>query len=312
MLIHKIGYLTVVIFLCCVFLYAFFAAMTGSTKARYFLWSWAALLLVTSLFVGKQYTVATEPAVIILVFFLYIIVLGKLKSNEELEVSHEETRRVLSESNRRIDEERRHISHTLHDLVNPNLALCKTELKRLEIMLADNPEAGQRVSNITTLISAAYSTLRDVIKNTRTELIDTIGFTAAIESLVAHYSNVIDKPRINLAHNLPKRPDISQEDSNGAFLIIREAILNAVKHANAQSINIDIRWSSHRRSIYVSVTDDGAGMPVGIKSQSGIGLIDMRERARALGSRLKIVTANRQNNPRRPGTKLSFWFPTQS
>lgn len=40
--------------------------------------------------------------------------------------------------------------------------------------------------------------MREIIRNTRIEVIDSIGFTAALESLVAHYGNISEKTAIAL------------------------------------------------------------------------------------------------------------------
>jgi hypothetical protein len=53
------------------------------------------------------------------------------------------------------------------------------------------------------MLNDAYAEMRDIIKNTRIEVIDSIGFTAALESLVAHYTNISEKPAITLEHDLP-------------------------------------------------------------------------------------------------------------
>lgn len=302
--------LTVATFLLVVFLASVALAVRGAAQARYFLWAWALLLLVFLPFSTQASIFSGMPAALILFFFFYIIILGKLHSNEQLEVSHEETRRVLAESNRRIDEERRQISRTLHDVVNPNLAFSITELSRLEKLVAGDTAAEERVAALSTLISSAYKNIRDIIKNTRIELIDSIGFTAAVESLISHYSNVLEKPVIELDHDLPKRPDIDEEQAVAAFRIIREAIFNAVKHSQAKNVLVKIRWNERQQQAYVAISDDGVGLPAN-KAGIGIGLIDMRERARAMGSVFKMGPDNARNR-NRPGTKISFSFSGRS
>ena len=250
-----------------------------------------------------------------LVFFLYVIILGKVQSNVQLEVSHEETRRVLAESNRRIDEERRTISRRLHDEVNPNLVLCKNELQRMSSLVAGDPKASKILVSVQELIADAYTQTRDIIKMSRIEVIDSIGFTAAIESLITHYNNFFDKPAIVLEHNLPKRPPLDEEVAVIAYKIIREAIFNAIKHSNAKQITLTLKYHEHQHYIDAAVTDDGVGVRLRAKTHAevstGIGLIDMRERARLIGGNLKIQPANPADT-KRPGTKVSFSISTLS
>jgi len=66
----------------------------------------------------------------------------KLRSlMKRADVSHEEIRRVLAESNRRIEEERRTLVRRLHDDLNPQLLLAKMALKQLEPLVKNNEEA---------------------------------------------------------------------------------------------------------------------------------------------------------------------------
>ncbi len=311
---ESVVFLTVCSFLLVVFATSLVLALRGSERAKYFLWTWAFILLVTLPFTTRANIISSLPAGLMLGFFLYVLALGKLHSNVQLEVSHEETRRVLAESNRRIDEERRTISRRLHDEVNPNLVLCKNELQRLEPFVKDDPKASKILMSVQELIGDAYSQTRDIIKNTRIEVIDSIGFTAAIESLITHYTNFFDKPTIVLEHNLPKRPALEEEVAVTAYKIIREAIYNAIKHSNAKQITVLLKLNERHHVIDAVVMDDGVGVKPRPKSQAeisaGIGLIDMRERARVIGGDLKIQQAY-PANLKRPGTKISFSFSTR-
>lgn len=311
---ESVVFLTICTFLLVVFVASVMLASKGSAPAKYFLWAWASLLVVSLPFTTRANVISSLPAGLMLMFFVYVIIVGRMHSKEQLEVSHEETRRVLAESNRRIDEERRTISRRLHDDVNPNLVLCKNELKRLEAIVQDDPKGSKILASVQELMADAYAQTRDIIKNTRIEVIDSIGFTAALESLIAHYTNFFDKPSIVLEHNLPKRPDIEEEVAVTAYKIIREAIYNAIKHANAKQVTVTLTLNSLKSEIEASVIDDGVGVKPRAKTHAdiatGIGLIDMRERSRVIGGNLKIQPAF-PNNTKRPGTKVSFSIVTR-
>ena len=304
-------FFTICSFLLVVFGVSLSLAFKGNNTAKYFLWIWAVLMLVALPFTTRANTISSLAAGLMLMFFLYVLFLSNKQSLERLEVSHEETRRVLAESNRRIDEERRTLSRRLHDHVNPNLLLCKTELKRLEPFVKGDEKACQTLASAISLVGDAYTQTRDIIKNTRIEVIDSIGFTSALESLIAHYTNFFDKPAIVLEHNLPKRPEMSEEVAVTVYKIIREAIYNAIKHASAKQVVVSVQHNKARESYKVEITDDGVGIKAKQKAQNetltGIGLIDMRERARVIGGDLKIQ-AVAPGNVKRPGTRVSFSF----
>ena len=246
-------------------------------------------------------------------FFLYVLYITVRYWMERLDVSHEETRRVLARSNRRMDEERRTLVRRLHDEVNPQLLLSRNVLKQLEPLVKDNERAAALLINATAMVSDAYTEMRDIIKNTRIEVIDSIGFTAALESLVAHYTNIFEKPAITLEHNLPKRPALPEAVAVSAYKIIREAIFNAIKHSNAMQVRVSLQYNKVLNSYKVEITDDGVGVKATARNgdHAGIGLIDMRERARVLDGHLKVQAADPANH-NRPGTRISFSFSVQS
>lgn len=312
---EQIVYFTICLFLAGVFVAGVRLAAQGDKAAKYFLWAWAGLLVASLPLTLRINLIPSLPAGMILAFLVYVMVAWKLRANARLEVSHEETRRVLAESNRRIDDERRTIARRLHDEVNPNLVLSRSELKRLEPYLAENERALKILASVDELITDAYAQTRDVIKNTRIELIDAIGFTAAVESLVSHFRTFCDKPSLQLTHNLTSRPEIEDHLAVTAYKLIREAVFNAIKHAGAEKITVTLHQRARGTVVDVTIEDDGVGLsakPVSTSgSRTGIGLIDMRERARAIGAELKIEP-NDKRNPSHPGTRISFSFAIRS
>ena len=302
-------YFTVCIFLLAVFAATVFFSLKGRTLAKYFLWAWALLLGVAVPFASLiPHTVETYAAGFALLFFLYTIFIYDKSSQHQLDIAQDEIRRVLAESNNRMDEERRRIARKLHDDINPKLVLAKLELQQLFPIVDKNikddvqaEKARKIIEKLMESIGTVYQDSREIIKNTRIEIIDSIGLVAAIESLVIHYKGILEKPKIVFGHDLPKRPDLPSAVAVNAYRIIQEALLNAVKHAESSNITISIHKT--RKRFDVCIMDDGIG--ISTKSTQGIGLIDMRERARVLGSDLQF------SNTGGKGTKISFSFLRQ-
>jgi PAS domain S-box-containing protein len=72
------------------------------------------------------------------------------------------------------------------------------------------------------------------------------------------------------------------------YRIAQEAVQNALTHAAARAIDLELR--SDTGGIELSIVDDGAGLPVDIASRAGLGMRTMHFRARAIGGRLTIET----------------------
>jgi signal transduction histidine kinase len=73
---------------------------------------------------------------------------------------------------------------------------------------------------------------------------------------------------------------------------VQEALANAVRHAGASHIAVDVRFGDEVR---IEVADDGDGFPAGVdvarlERGGGMGLIGMRERAAEAGGELRIAS----------------------
>ena len=72
-----------------------------------------------------------------------------------------------------------------------------------------------------------------------------------------------------------------------AYRILQEALNNAVRHAEAD--NIEVVFENDGQSLKLEVSDDGQGVEKAkVTSDGGIGLSSMQERARLLGVTFSI------------------------
>ena len=79
---------------------------------------------------------------------------------------------------------------------------------------------------------------------------------------------------------------LTQEQTVHLYRIIREALANAVKHAKAAHIWIDLVREPHR--LAVSVSNDGTPLVDAAQRRDGLGMCQMRMRASLLGGALEL------------------------
>jgi signal transduction histidine kinase len=90
------------------------------------------------------------------------------------------------------------------------------------------------------------------------------------------------------ARGLPRR--LSAAAEHHLFRIAQEALTNAVTHAQASRVSVALVFAE--RGVELTVSDDGRGIPPGPPERGfHFGLSGMRERARALGTRLEVESA---------------------
>lgn len=92
-----------------------------------------------------------------------------------------------------------------------------------------------------------------------------------------------------------------------AILIGREALGNALRHAQAGCIDVVIAYTAD--GLRLTVTDDGIGLPADGPAAEGtrlrFGLIGMRERAARIGATLEIGAGDGA------GTRIALWVPAR-
>lgn len=106
--------------------------------------------------------------------------------------------------------------------------------------------------------------------------------------------------RWNTAH-LPDLPAVSPTVVLNVVRIVQEAITNALKHAQAEHIDVSADWSGALLS--VSIRDDGRG--IDSNAEPGRGLSSMRARAQVIGAELEVAQMT-------PGTCVRLTLPLQS
>jgi signal transduction histidine kinase len=83
--------------------------------------------------------------------------------------------------------------------------------------------------------------------------------------------------------------DLPKQVEEGLYRIAQEALNNALKHAAAGAVVVEIR--SDGEFVRLDVTDNGCGFdPESAGDTGGVGLSSMRERAEELGGTFQIVT----------------------
>jgi signal transduction histidine kinase len=86
------------------------------------------------------------------------------------------------------------------------------------------------------------------------------------------------------------------------FRVAQEALRNALRHAQAAQIRVELR--PERGGTLLSVADDGSGFePAAPRERASLGLASMRERIALFGGRLDIRSQRGQ------GTRVTAWMP---
>lgn len=201
------------------------------------------------------------------------------------------------------EDERRAIARELHDEVGQALSAVKAELGVAQRRLAPHGDLGDRVlDDARTMADHALRTVRDLSQLLRPTVLDDIGLTAALESLLRGFRRRHDIRAELVLDAMDERLAPSVETC--VFRIVQEALTNVARHAEATACHVSLR--KQLGILHVTVEDNGKGFTLDATradASQGLGLVGIRERVAEFGGALRIETA-----PGR-GTKLLIAVP---
>lgn len=194
---------------------------------------------------------------------------------------------LLVKVHRSHKDERRRLARELHDLAAPAVVLALQNLDMYSILRDSDPvESERRFLAVRDGLLEAIRVIHDLAAQSR-EAVARGGLrhavTRYIRTIPAHI-------RTDIAINGDLDP-IPESYCEELYLIIREAIRNAVTHGDPRTVTINFDMNGN--DLTVLVTDDGCGFDTDIQADDGrhIGLFAMRERAELLGGELSIGSA---------------------
>ncbi len=190
----------------------------------------------------------------------------------------------------RLDERRRErarIARELHDTLFQGFLGASMNLhEAVDQMHADCPSK-PALNRSLLLMRRVIDEGRDALQGLRSNEIISMPLEQALSRLRDDY-NPPSGVRLRIFVNGQSRalnPEVQEE----MYLIGREAVVNALRHSAATTIEAEVEYSP--RSVRVVVRDNGCGIDpkqVGPESNGHWGLLGMRERAGNIGAQLRI------------------------
>jgi signal transduction histidine kinase len=184
-----------------------------------------------------------------------------------------------------IVEERNRISRELHDAVTQKLfSLRLTADAAATLVTRDTARAMSELDTIRRLAAEATDELRAIVVGLRPVDLAGDGLDVALRKQ-AELLDRVHRPAVKFSGGpVPRLPAAREE---AAYRIAQEALHNALRHAAADLVTVTVQAADG--SMVLEVTDDGRGFDPAAPSRRS-GLASMRERARAAGGRLKVLS----------------------
>jgi signal transduction histidine kinase len=175
--------------------------------------------------------------------------------------------------------ERDRFRRDLHDGLGPSLSgiglglqVASDALEARDVAAADRMVAAGREE-----IARLVEEVRRIIDDLRPAALDQFGL---VEALRRHADSLA--PRVPVEVRVTALPAIRPAVEIAAYRIVREALTNIVRHAEATGATVDL--AADGSDLLISITDDGRGHAA--ERTEGVGMPSMRRRAEALGGTL--------------------------
>jgi len=216
------------------------------------------------------------------------------------------------------EDERREIARELHDEAGPCLFGITANAESIDRLARNLDEApGQQIARRTEEILSITDRLkamnRALLKRLHPVSIGKVPLPALIKDLVFDFERRHPEVRVT-AEVGPFVRAYGEKVDLTVYRATQEALTNAIRHAQAENIMIELREEPRRTGtgipvaggvlISLRVSDDGIGLKPGV--HAGFGLSAMRERVLSAGGTLAVEA----QQPR--GTAISIKIPAQS
>jgi len=188
--------------------------------------------------------------------------------------------------------ERKRIAQELHDGLAQELTGVVLSLEGAQRAFERNPQVlGQQLAKATRDARATLADVRQYMGALRQSAPGGLGLPTTVARLIDDL-----KRQIGLAVEMQEQGSEHELDADLQRAVIRivgEALRNVAQHAGARHATVTLNYSD--TDVVVTVTDDGAGFDMTTTTASAeanghFGLVGMRERAEAVGGRLRVTS----------------------
>lgn len=197
------------------------------------------------------------------------------------------------------EDEGRRLARELHDDITQRLAGVAIETAALG-RLGDPAARAAAEQSISAELAHLSRDVHALSYRLHPSVIDDLGLS---EALRVECERAARRGGVEVAFEGDPHADAQRGDrALCLFRVAQEALRNAVRHAQARQVRVELRDEDGGTS--VKVQDDGVGFDAtAARARASLGLASMRERVGLLGGRLTIRSRHGE------GTSVSAWVP---
>ena len=202
----------------------------------------------------------------------------KRMQQQLVSIEREQEVRTLESLMEGEEKERLRIAKELHDGVNGDLSAIKFKL--VSLLETNNAVINEAVA----MIDNSCEQVRSISHNLVPPSLRDFDLLEAVENY-CNDMNAIHKPEISFQH-VGDAIVLEKKQEANVFRIIQELVTNAIKHAEAKEILVQL--SHVENTLQLTVEDDGKGFDAENTKTDGIGMQNIRSRVAYLDGSLDV------------------------
>nr|WP_321455884.1 cache domain-containing protein [uncultured Cohaesibacter sp.] len=258
---------------------------------------------------GMQ-SITRHTELTILIMSLLIIGVTALSASALHYNEHKLADQKLKALNQRIidvqEEERKRVSHDLHDGINQLLVCIKQRLELACDQISNPAQAKPLIEKSMEILETSISDIRRISKALHPSALVNIGLSEAIRELARDFSESTGIKTGVQTTRIDKQ--LSESAKIALFRITQEALTNVSRHTHAKQVVIKMSLNEkngHQKSVSLVIADDGVFLedPAILFKGSGLGLRNMCERVENQRGTLTLTRSDLG------GLKLSINIP---
>ncbi|WP_404329921.1 sensor histidine kinase [Mesobacillus maritimus] len=203
------------------------------------------------------------------------------------------------------EEERKRLSREIHDGPAQMLAnvMMRSDLIEKIYKERSGEEAIAEIRDLKVIVRSALYEVRRIIYDLRPMALDDLGLVPTLKKYLVTTEEYHKTVKIHFCHScevnrLPAKYEVA------LFRLIQESVQNALKHAKASIINVELDITKVMAK--VTIKDDGQGFDLNQTKMQSFGILGMKERVDLLDGEIFIDSAIGN------GTKVVIHVPLES
>lgn len=209
--------------------------------------------------------------------------------------THDITRQIRAEERLKLvslqlltnqEDERRRIAQDLHDDIGQSMTALILTLKAIhsDVVVSGYKTIGEQVKGTIRIVEEMMRHIRQILYDLRLPSFETTSPAKVIEALC---SSLALSTGLRAVFSSQKQlPTMSNAQATALYRLVQEGMNNAVKHAKATSVWINLEYADGE--VNISFEDDGKGFDPGLSVGYGLGLEGLRERFLMLNGNFDI------------------------